>query len=141
MWTKIHSQVVQDVTKESIWKIWTDVNQWPSWHDDLDYCRMSGDFKVGNHFKLKPKGAFPVKIIITNIEEGRTFTDCTCFLGAKMYNTHTLKETEDGMRLTNTLVVTGLLKWLWIKLVASNIADTVPNEMNALIALARKSNG
>ena len=54
-----------------------------------------------------------------------------------MYDTHALEETKDGVRLTNTLEVTGWLKWLWIKLVAQNIADTVPQEMEALVGLAR----
>lgn len=34
-------------------------------------------------------------------------------------------------------VVTGPLKFLWIKLVAQNVADTVPQEMEALVDLAR----
>jgi len=132
--------MVQGITKETIWKIWTDVNNWPSWHGDLDYCKINGAFEVGNYFKLKPKGMFPVKIVITNIEEGHKFTDCTRFLGAQMYDTHALEETVNGLLLTNTLVVTGPLKWLWIKLVAAHIADTVPDEMNALVDLARTSN-
>lgn len=140
MWTKIHSQIVQGVTKEAIWQLWTDVNHWPSWHGDLDYCKMNGAFEVGNHFKLKPKGAFPVKVTITHIDEGLKFTDCTCFPGAKMYDTHAIEETDNGLLLTNTLVVNGPLKWLWIKLVAAHIAETVPDEMNALVGLARKSN-
>ena len=140
MWTKTHSQLVKDVKEETIWKIWTDVNNWPSWHGDLDYCKMNGAFAVGNYFKLKPKGAFPVKITITHIDEGHTFTDCTHFLGAKMYNTHTLENIDNGLLITNTLVVTGPLKWLWIKLVAANVADTVSDELNALVELARKNN-
>jgi hypothetical protein len=36
--------------------------------------------------------------------------------------------------------VTGPLKWLWIKLVAQNVADTVPEEMENLVKLARGIN-
>ena len=50
-----------------------------------------------------------------------------------MYDTHALQETADGLIITNTLVVTGPLKWLWVKLVAQHVANTVPNEMDALI--------
>ncbi len=139
MWVRTHHQIVQGISKEAIWQLWTDINNWPTWHDDLDYCKMHGEFIVGNHFKLKPKGAFPVKIILTEVDEQRKFTDCTQFLGAKMYAKHTIEKTDDGLRLTNTLVVTGPLKWLWIKLVASHIADTIPDEMNALVALARNA--
>lgn len=140
MWTKIYSKTFQGIKREDIWRIWTDINNWPTWHGDLDYCKLDGDFKVGNHFMLKPKSVSPVKIMLTEIVEGHYFTDCTSFFGAKMYDTHEMKETPDGLKLTNKLVVTGPLKWLWIKLVAQNVADTVPEEMENLVKLTRGIN-
>lgn len=141
MWVKKHSKVYQGINKDDIWRIWTDVSRWPAWHGDLDYCKMEGAFSVGNHFMLKPKGAPAVKIKLLEIDEGKKFTDCTQFFGAKMLDTHAMEETTEGLRLTNTLVVTGPLKFLWIKLVAQNVADTVPQEMDALVKLARNMNG
>lgn len=140
MWKQFHSKLYTNVKKENIWRLWTDVNNWATWHGDLDYCKMEGDFAVGNHFMLKPKGVRPVKIIITEINDGFSFTDCTIFPGAKMYDTHAMEETPDGLLLSNTLIVTGPLKWLWIKLVAQNVADTIPDEVDALVNLARSMN-
>lgn len=54
-----------------------------------------------------------------------------------MYDTHELEETKEGLCLTNTLKVTGSLGFLWIKLVAQNVADSVPQEMEALVERAR----
>lgn len=139
MWTRTYSKTFRGVSSEAIWRIWKDINSWTAWHDDLDYCRLEGDFTVGNHFMLKPKGASPVKIVLTEISEGHYFTDCTSFFGAKMYDTHEMIDTTDGLKLTNKLVVTGPLKWLWIKLVAQNVADSVPEEMENLVRLARGS--
>lgn len=140
MWTKTYSKTFNGIKREDIWHLWTDVNNWPTWHGDLDYCKLEGDFAVGNYFMLKPKGVNPVKIALTEINEGHYFTDRTSFFGAKMYDTHTMEETALGLKLTNKLVVTGLLKWLWIKLVAQNVADSVPTEMEALVKLAREKN-
>lgn len=140
MWTRTYSKIFAGIKKEDIWRIWTDVNNWPSWHGDLDYCKLLGDFVVGNYFMLKPKGVNPVKIVLTDIKEGHHFTDCTTFFGAKMYDTHAMEDTVDGLKLTNKLVVTGPLKWLWIILVAKNVANTVPDEMEALVKLARGNN-
>ena len=137
MWLRSYRKVYKSVKKDDIWRIWTDVNNWSKWHGDLDYCKMEGSFTVGNHFMLKPKGAPAVKIELTEIEEGHKFTDCTHFFGAKMYDTHEIEETEEGLKLTNTLLVTGPLKFLWIQLVAQNVAATVPQEMEALVQLAR----
>lgn len=138
MWTRTYSKTYTGIDKEKIWAIWTDVNSWPSWHGDLDYCKLEGDFAVGSFFMLKPKGAPAVKITLTEIIEGRGFTDCTRFVGAKMYDTHKMEETKEGLCLSNKLVVTGPLKWLWIMLVAKKVADSVPEEMEALVNLARK---
>lgn len=138
MWTKFYKKEYSGVKKERIWALWIDVNSWPKWHGDLEYCKLEGDFVVGNHFVLKPKGSPAVKISLTKISSGREFTDCTHFFGAKMYDTHAIEETENGVLLSNKLVVTGPLKWLWIWLVARKVADSVPEEIDALVSLARK---
>lgn len=139
MWSRTYSQVYQGLKKEAVWKKWTDINNWPSWHDDLEYCELKGDFVEGNSFKLKPKGAPAVKIKLLEIKEGHKFTDCTSFPGAKMYDTHEMLETTEGLKLTNTLLVTGFLKYLWIYLVAKKVAETVPQELDSLAKLVRSA--
>ncbi len=140
MWKKIYSKTFKNIKREDIWNIWADINNWPLWHGDLDYCKLEGDFKVGNYFLLKPKDMkSPVKIYITDIKNGYSFTDCTSFFGAKMYDTHEIQETEDGVKITNTLIVTGPLKLLWIMLVASKVAASVPEETESLVKLVGKT--
>ena len=138
MWEKIYSKTFTGVKKEAVWKILTDINNWHQWHDDLDYCKLEGHFKVGSHFMLKPKTMSAVKIMLTEVNHGSSFTDCTTFFGAKMYDTHALEQTPEGLKLINTLIVTGPLRWLWIKLVAQHVANSIPEETENLIALARK---
>lgn len=137
MWIKSHSQVYSGIKKQQVWQLWADINHYTRWHHDLDYCRLVGDFVVGNHFMLKPQGAPEVKVFITELIENRKFTDCTHFFGAKMYDIHEIEETPDGLRITNTLKVTGWLSLLWVKLVASKVAAAVPQEMASLVKLAR----
>ena len=95
MWIREHSKFYPNVSPEAIWKIWVDINNWPSWHGDLDYCTLDGDFKAGNHFMLKPKGAPAIKIMLTEINDMQSFTDCTKFFGGKMYDNHSM-EVKDG---------------------------------------------
>lgn len=140
MWTRAYKKTFKDITRDDIWRIWIDVNNWPLWHDDLEWCTLEGKFEVGNHFFLKPQGIKPVKIEITEMNEGYSFTDCTSFFGAKMYDTHAMIDTTEGLEISNTLVVTGPLKGLWIKLVAQNVANTVPGEIESLVKLVRGNN-
>jgi hypothetical protein len=83
MWIKTYNKTFQGINKDTIWRIWTDVNNWPTWHGDLDYCKLEGKFEVGNYFMLKPKGVSPVKIKLIDIKPGQDFTDCTSFFWRK----------------------------------------------------------
>ncbi len=85
---------------------------------------------------LKPQNMGPVKITLTDVKKEHKFTDCTKFFGAEMYDTHEMSETPDGLLLSNTVFVTGPLAFLWVKLVAQNVVDTIPEEMEALVKLA-----
>lgn len=138
MWKRTYSKTYPNLDRKSVWALWVDINNWPQWHDDLEYCTLDGPFAPGNYFMLKPKDMAAVKIVLTHVTEGYSFTDCTTFFGAKMFDTHLLEETPKGLRLTNTLTVSGPLKWLWIFLVARNVAASVPVEMEALATLAKK---
>lgn len=137
VWSKSCQKYYPDVDLNRVWNILIDVDNWPSWHDDLDDCELEGEFKVGNYFYLTPKGSSAVKIVLTEIIEKNSFTDCTKFFGAKMYDTHRIEIKDDGIILTNKVVVTGPLRWLWVKLVAQNVADTSLKQMDALVELAR----
>ena len=55
-----------------------------------------------------------------------------------MYGTHLFEETSEGLKITTTMKVEGLLSFLWIKLVAQGIVDALPVEMEAQIKYASK---
>ncbi|MES2212302.1 MAG: SRPBCC family protein [Pseudomonadota bacterium] len=144
MWTRTHQKLYPkklypNLTKKRIWQLWTDINHWPKWHHDLEYCTLVGPFEAGNYFMLKPKGVPAVKIELTSINTEQSFSDCTKFFGARMVDTHAMEETTEGLLLTNTMIVTGPLRWLWIKLVAQGVANDIPAEMDALVELAEKA--
>ena len=140
MWIRKYSKFYPNVKPTDIWETWTDIDNWPKWHSDLEYCKLEGEFKVGSHFTLKPKGVKAVKVTLTEVNDSQNFTDCTTFPGAKMYNTNSIEVKDNGVLLSNKIVVTGPLRWLWIKLVAKNVADTVPNEVDSLVQLCYKKN-
>ena len=137
MWTKTYSKTYPNVTKEQIWQLWANVNNWPTWDKELDFCKMEGAFETGNQFILKPKGGPTVKIMLSEVIPHQKFTDYTKFFGATMYDAHELTETPAGLQITHTSTVAGILSFLWVKLVANNVAASIPNQTDALVALAR----
>ena len=138
MWMKEYKNFHDNVDAKSVWNIMIDIEKWPEWHDDLEFCKMHGEFKVGSYFWLKPKGAPKAKIFLTEIDEGNGFTDCTHFFGARMYDQHSWEKKDDGVVFHHKIWVTGILSWFWIWIVAKNVARDIPEEINNLALRARK---
>ena len=138
MWTKSHSIVTKDVTKEQIWKLFANVNQWHTWDEGIEHAKMEGKFEKGNHFMLRPKGGPNVKVELLETVENKMFLDVTKFPLAKMYDEHLFEETPQGLKITNTITVKGILSFLWVKIVAQKIADALPKEMANQVKVASK---
>lgn len=137
MWTRSFSKTYPGVTASAIWQLWADVNHWPDWDKELEYCQLQGEFVEGKQFILKPKGGPKVKITLSKIITNKQFTDFCKFIGATMYDDHQLEETAEGLRITNTISVTGLLSLIWVKLVAEKVFQSIPQNLDALVALAK----
>lgn len=138
MWTRTYSITTKEITKEQIWKLFADVNNWHSWDEGTEYAKISGKFEQGNFFVLKPKGGTEVKVTLLKTIENKMFLDVTKFPLAKMYDEHLFEETSDGLKITNTITVKGLLSFLWVKLVAKNIVNSLPKDVENQIKSAKQ---
>lgn len=138
MWTKSYSTLTSEATKEQMWQLFADVNNWHTWDNGIEYAKMEGKFEKGNYFILKPKGGPKVKIQLIETIENKRFVDYTKFPLAKMYGEHDFEETPEGLKITTTMKVEGLLAFFWIKIVAQNIIDSLPKEMEQQIKTASK---
>ena len=137
MWIKSYSVVTNEVTAEQMWKLFSDVNNWHTWDKEIEWAKMEGEFSKGNHFMMRPKGGPNVKIKLVETTPNKSFTDFTKFPLAKMYGTHTFENTSEGLKITTTMKVQGILDFLWIKLVAQKIVDGLPIEMQVQIQTAK----
>lgn len=138
MWVRSHSIITKEVTKEQMWQLFADVNNWHTWDQGIDFAKMDGQFEVGNHFILKPKGGPQVKIALIEVIKNQKYVDFTQFPLAKMYGEHTLEETPDGLKITTTMKMEGLFTFLWRKLVAQGIVDNLPTDMDDQVKAAAK---
>lgn len=137
MWIRSFSKVYPDITKDEIWRLWSDVNHWHLWDPDIEYGRIEEPFAVGSHFFFKPKNMSEVKLKLVEVEFKRKYTDHCKFFGAKLYGTHEMEEVAGGLKLTTTIRIAGPLRFIWVKLVGQGIVDTLPEQMEALVSLAR----
>ncbi|MDR1172410.1 MAG: polyketide cyclase [Bacteroidales bacterium] len=137
MWSKSHSIVTKEVTKEQMWKLFADVNNWHTWDKGIEFARFEGKFEEGNLITLRPQGGPNVKIELPVVIENERFLSVTKFPLAKMYDDHLFEETGGGLKITITISVKGLLSFLWVKLVARKNAEALPADMQEQIKAAR----
>ncbi len=136
MWKKDYSARVRGVTAEDVWRVWTDVNQWHTWQDDIEYAKIEGEFKAGNTFLLKPKGGPKITIEIVEAEPRRIFVDLTRFPGAKMYGCHEFRVDGDVLEIKTGVSIEGPLSFIWRKLVGEGISHGMKEQTDGLIQRA-----
>jgi hypothetical protein len=138
MWTKSYSITTKAVSKEQMWKLFADVNNWHRWDTGIEFAKLDGKFEKGSHFVLRPKGGPNVKIELIETIENKGFTDLTKFPLARMYGKHVFEERPEGLKITTTMSVKGILGFLWIKLVAQKIVEALPGDMQMQVEAAAK---
>lgn len=138
MWTKSYSVTTKDVTKEQMWNLFADVNKWPLWDEGVEFTELKGNFEKGNSFILKPKGGPKTKVTLLETVVNKSYIDLTAFPLAKMYGSHVFEETPDGLKITITMSVKGILSFLWVKIVAEDIVKGLPEDVKKQIATASK---
>ena len=138
MWTKSHSIITKAATKEQMWQLFTDVNNWHVWNNEVEYAKLEGKFEAGNHYLIKPKNGQVVKVQLLEVVEYKHCLEFGAFPLAKMYYDHILEETTNGLKITSTITMKGLLSFLWVQLVVKKIAASMPNHVQQQIDVASK---
>jgi hypothetical protein len=138
MWTKSHSIVTKEATKEQLWKLFTDINNWHVWNDEIEFAKLEGKFEAGNHYLIQPKNGRTVKVNLLEVVENKHCLESGDFPLAKMYYDHLLEETDDGLRITSRISMKGLLSPLWVQMVVKNIAAQVDSHVKQQIKVASK---
>ena len=133
------TRVVEGITKEQVYSFWADVNNWAKWNDDIQSAELHEAFKEGNFFTLTLDSGQKVKIKLLKVEENKSFTDLTTFPLAKMYGIHEIIEKNGKMELVATIKIEGLLSFLWTKIVAQGVADSLGSDMDKMIDLIKRN--
>ena len=133
MWIKSYSKRVEGIDINRIWDVWTDVNKWHTWQDDIEYAKLTDEFKQGSIIHFKPKGGPNIKIELTEVRPNSIFIDLTRFPLAKMYDSHELIDHGDTVEIKTTIKIEGPLSFLWRKLVAENIVNGLEEQTDKLI--------
>ncbi len=137
MWSSTYEATFNGVDAARIWAVWTDVERWSAWQGDVESARLEGPFAAGSMIRFKPKGGPRVRIELTEVEAPRRYVDVTHLLLARMEDVHELEVHGDDVIVRNRISITGPLAFVWRKLVAEDVAASLPEQTARLVEQAR----
>lgn len=135
---KTFTLTTTEVSQDQIWKVISNVNQWSTWDEGVEFAELQGKFESNSSFLLHPKGGPKIKIQLVEVKDKTYFKDMTSFPLAKMYGEHWYEETEQGLKITVRMTMIGVLSALWYQIVMKNIVAGLEKDQNALIEAAKK---
>lgn len=62
---------------EKIWELYSDVNRWFAWEDDLEDISLEGKFERGSFGEMKLSGQPTMKFELVSVIHNKEFTDKT----------------------------------------------------------------
>lgn len=134
MWTRTYSKTVQGLSAAEVWKVWSDVDRWHTWQDDIEYAKMNGEFQTGGSFRFKPRGGPNLTLELAEVKPNEVFVDVTRFPLARMVDSHELIERGGALEIRTTVRMEGPLAFLWRKIVGEDVVKSLPQQTDRLLA-------
>lgn len=136
MWKK-EITIETDATKEQIWKIWSDVENWNKWDNEVESSKINGKFQKGTKGILKPTNGPKSKFILESANYPVEFISKSNLPLAKMNFTHKLTEKDGKLFITHGVEISGLTTFLFSKVIGKKIVAELPKTMENLSKMAK----
>lgn len=138
MWHKTIQMEYAGITCEAVWAVLTDVANWHAWDPDIEFTEVDKPVGPNVDFYLKPKGGPKTRLTINRWEPPFCFGDVSHLPLGKMHTMHRLIPIETGIRVEMDIRVTGILAFLWSRVIAQKQIDSGPDQTARLIEKARQ---
>ncbi|MEV6626142.1 SRPBCC family protein [Amycolatopsis sp. NPDC051106] len=115
---------------DAIWPLWADTARWPEWDAGVRSVVLEGPFAVGTAGTMTMDGMPPIPFTLTEVTEGRSFTDETRLPDAHLRFEHVLTDVEGGTRITYRVTIDGPEGF------GPQVTSDTPDAMRALARLA-----
>jgi len=138
MWKKEFT-IETEVSKEQIWKIWSDVKNWNKWDKDVQSSELNGEFEKGTSGYLKPKKGPKSKFKIESLHYPFEFTTRSNLPFAKMDFTHRMEEKDEKTLITHGIEISGVTTFVFSKIIGKKIIDQLPSTMKNLISMTQNN--
>jgi uncharacterized protein YndB with AHSA1/START domain len=126
------------VSPETLFRAITAIDRWPEWDGDLEYTAHDGNLDAGARFMLKPRGGPRVAMTIVEAISPSSFVDIAHMPLGVMRTSHRFILEQGGTRLRLVIDVSGILGFLWDRVVARKQAAGAAAQTEKLIAFAQR---
>ena len=128
--------VQSNATPHAVWSLWSDVSNWKSWDDEVEFSSLEGPFQIGTSGTIKPRGGPRTKFIILDIVTHRRFHDRSYLPFARLDFMHSIEVHGERVLVTHRVEMTGVLTFLFSRLIGNKIKKGLPHAVAKLIAMA-----
>jgi hypothetical protein len=135
MWS---TEVTRTTTasKEKIWYLWSDVQNWKTWDKDVESAELFGAFKQGTKGVMKPSEGPRATFSITECTRLKSFTNTSALPLCRIDFIHVMNETEGRLEVKHQVVMTGILTFLFSKIIGRKIEAGLPYAVDSLVKTA-----
>lgn len=137
MWSKEIS-IKSLSSKEQIWNLWTNVSNWNLWDDQIMSSKIHGAFKMGQTGELIPARGPKSTFKLIEVTKQKSFTSRSTLPLSTMDVIHEMREAEGELIITHRVEISGVLSFVFSKLIGNKIIKHLPNAMNELSNIALK---
>lgn len=107
MW-EYENSIETGATPESIWRLWSDVENWGAWNGEIEKIEINGPFAAGSQILMTPPGDDPIPLVIAEAVENERFVDEARFGDLLLRTTHRIDPIEpDRNRVVYRMEITG----------------------------------
>lgn len=137
MWTNKVS-IKTNAAKTGIWKLWTDVENWKTWDNQVVDSSLDGDFILGQTGELTPKGGPKGKFELVEVTKNKSFISRSKLPLAKMDFIHSMEEKNGEIIITHKIQISGFSTFLFSRVIGKKIIQELPKALEELVKLAEK---
>jgi uncharacterized protein YndB with AHSA1/START domain len=137
MWSK-KITIETNASKERIWELWSDVENWRQWDGDVKQSKLNGKFETGTRGIIKPTNGPKSNFVIQSATFPTEFTIRLSLPLGKMDFTHQLTENNGKLFLTHGLEIRGITTFLFSRIFGKKIMAELPKGMYRLSAMAKQ---
>ncbi len=138
MWNK-EVTIKTNASREQIWNVWIDVTNWRKWDKEIKSSYINGEFKVGTCGVLKPLKGPQSKFKIVSVTKCDEFAIQSFLPFTKMNFIHKIVEKNGELFISHSIEISGLLSFLFARIVGEKLAKELLNAMNNLSQLAENA--